>query len=212
MTKVRHQPGTSAHTGKSGAPPLQPTVAEMRALAHPLRLRILELFAERAGTTKQVADLLGQPPTRLYHHVASLERAGLLVLKETRKNRGTVEKWYEAAAKSFGPTPSARGPGRPKGSAARRAVATTVLELSRQELVLAMQQRGHDRALVARIVVTADPERLAVLRKRLYRAVQDIHREFGRGDNRVLEAGNARWAVTLTFAPASMSGVKRGRG
>src|SRR5438128_4537285 len=85
-----------------GAPPLEPGVAEMRALAHPLRLRIIELFAEAPRTTKQVAELLGQPPTRLYHHVAALERAGLLRLVETRQNRGTTEKWYEAAARTMG--------------------------------------------------------------------------------------------------------------
>lgn len=199
MTSLRH-PRT-----KSGAPPLQPTVAEMRALAHPLRLRILEQFAERAQTTKQVADVLGQPPTRLYHHVAALERAGLLVLKETRKNRGTTEKWYEAAAKSFGPMPSARGARRPKGSAARRALATTALELSRQELVLAMQHRGGERPLVARLVVAAQPKRMAALRKRLHRVINDIQREFGSGESRASGADDARWVVTLTFAPASSS-------
>src|SRR6266487_3512504 len=78
----------------AGAPMLHRSVADLRALAHPLRLRMMELFAESPKTTKQVADLLGQPPTRLYHHVAALERAGLLVLKETRQNRGAVEKWY----------------------------------------------------------------------------------------------------------------------
>src|SRR6478736_3180843 len=96
----------------SGAPPLPPSVAEMRALAHPLRLRILEVFIERPRTTKQVADLLGEPPTRLYHHVAALERAGLLRLTETRKNRGTTEKWYEAAARTMGSSMPARSTGR----------------------------------------------------------------------------------------------------
>src|SRR3954447_5228118 len=89
---------------RPGAPPLAPSVAEMRALAHPLRLRILELFAETPRTTKQVADLLGQPPTRLYHHVAALERVGWLELRETRKNRGTIEKWYGTPAKRLGAT------------------------------------------------------------------------------------------------------------
>src|SRR3954465_12169178 len=92
---------------RPGAPPLAPSIAEMRALAHPLRLRIMELFAEAPRTTKQVADLLGQPPTRLYHHVAALERAGLITLRETRKNRGTVEKWYEAVARTMGLTQGA---------------------------------------------------------------------------------------------------------
>src|SRR6266513_1705753 len=86
----------------AGAPALQRSVADLRALAHPLRLRMMELFAESPKTTKQVADILGQPPTRLYHHVAALERAGLIHLKETRKNRGTVEKWYESISRTFG--------------------------------------------------------------------------------------------------------------
>ena len=188
---------------------MAPSVAEMRALAHPLRLRILEIFAEQPRTTKQVADLLGEPPTRLYHHVAALERAGLLVLRETRKNRGTTEKWYEAVAKSFGPIPHARGAKRPKASAERRAVAAAVLERSRQELVLAMQQRGRERALVARLVVSAQPNRIAALRRRLHRTVKDIQREFGSRDRRVPDANDTRWAVTLTFVPVSGQSSKR---
>ena len=181
----------------------------MRALAHPLRLRILGLFAEEARTTKQIADLLDQPPTRLYHHVAALERAGLIVLKETRKNRGTVEKWYEAVAKSFGPIPASRGERRPKGSAARRAVASAVLERSRQELVLAMQQRGQERALVARLIVAAQPKRIAALRQRLHHVLRDIQHEFGPGAPHAKEVNDARWAVTLTFVPVSSPEAKR---
>src|SRR6476469_4069906 len=110
----------------AGAPHLNANVAELRALAHPLRLRIMELFAEGPKTTKRVAELLGQPPTRLYHHVAALERAGLLVLKETRQNRGAVEKWYGSVAREMGTTGGVRQKG-PKARAARRAVAATVL-------------------------------------------------------------------------------------
>src|SRR5580765_2836269 len=121
------------HAGP-GAPTLTPNVAEMRALAHPLRLRIMELFAEAPRTTKQVADLLGQPPTRLYHHVAALERAGLLRLKETRKNRGTVEKWYESIARALGsPTRQAAGSKR-RGGGAKKSMVMAMLEQSRQEV------------------------------------------------------------------------------
>jgi DNA-binding transcriptional ArsR family regulator len=68
---------------------------QMRALSHPLRLRLLELFAEHPRTTKQAAEALGEAPTKLYHHVAALERAGLVRLRETRQNRGTTEKYFE---------------------------------------------------------------------------------------------------------------------
>src|SRR3954464_5658697 len=103
---------------RAGAPELQPAVAGLRALAHPLRLRMMELFAESPKTTKQVADLLGAPPTRLYHHVAALERAGLLVLKETRQNRGAVEKWYASVSRQLGTSTRRAG-----SRASRRAVA-----------------------------------------------------------------------------------------
>ncbi|HEY4573248.1 MAG TPA: winged helix-turn-helix domain-containing protein [Thermoanaerobaculia bacterium] len=74
---------------------------QMRALSHPLRLRLLEVFAERPRTTKQAAEALGEPTTKLYHHVAALERAGLVRLRETRQNRGTTEKYFEVTQNQF---------------------------------------------------------------------------------------------------------------
>ncbi len=76
-------------------------LAQVRVLAHPLRLRLLQSLAERPATAKQVAEQLGEPPTRLYHHVQVLERGGLIRLREVRPNRGTTERYYEAVARSF---------------------------------------------------------------------------------------------------------------
>jgi DNA-binding transcriptional ArsR family regulator len=190
-----------------GAPALEPGVAEMRALAHPLRLRILELFAEAPRTTKQVADLLGQPPTRLYHHVAALERAGLLRLKETRQNRGTTEKWYEAIARTMGstlPTSEGASPRKKKNeAAARRAVAMAVLEQSQQEVVAAMALASKEPPLVARLVLVAPPRQINALRQRLYAVVKDVQREFGTDDEGEKTDDYARWAMTVTFAPVT---------
>jgi DNA-binding transcriptional ArsR family regulator len=77
------------------------TLKQLKALADPLRLRVLEAFVQQPATTKQVATLLGENPTKLYHHVQILEEAGMLRLVETRKNRGTVEKYYRAVAEDF---------------------------------------------------------------------------------------------------------------
>src|SRR5262245_63367109 len=118
----------------AGAPVLHRAVADLRALAHPLRLRMMELFAESPKTTKQVAEMLGQPPTRLYHHVAALERAGLLVLRETRQIRGATEKWYEAAARQMA-MKRATAPG---GRRALGATALSILEQTRQEVAHAV--------------------------------------------------------------------------
>lgn len=77
-------------------------IDQVKALAHPLRMRIIEtLGASDPMTTKQVAEALGEKPTRLYHHVDKLEKAGLIRLTHTRQNRGTTEKYYEPIAKHF---------------------------------------------------------------------------------------------------------------
>src|SRR6478672_7036762 len=159
-----------------GAPVLRRPVADLRALAHPLRLRMMELFAESPKTTKQVAELLGQPPTRLYHHVAALERAGLLVLKETRQNRGAVEKWYGSVAREMGTTGGVRQKGR-EARAARRAVAATVLEQARQE-VLAIPRGAKEPALLSRLIVVAPATQIATIRQWLIEALQRMRTEF----------------------------------
>lgn len=192
-----------------GAPQLTPGVAEIRALAHPLRLRLMEVFSEAPRTTKQVADLLGEPPTRLYHHVAALERAGLLRLKETRPNRGTTEKWYEATNWSMGLSVV-----RPRGaksrskreSSARRALAMSVLTQSRQEMVAAMAVRGRERPMLGRLVVVAPAARLSALRRRLFNVLKEIREEFEAEDGKAsARAEVERWALTLTFVPVSPS-------
>ena len=77
-------------------------IDQVKALAHPLRMRIIEtLAASDPMTTKQVANALGEKPTRLYHHVDMLQKTGLIRLTHTRQNRGTTEKYYEAIAKQF---------------------------------------------------------------------------------------------------------------
>ena len=103
---------------------------QIKLLAEPIRLRLLAAFGEEK-TTKQVAQALGEKPTRLYHHVEALERAGLIVLTRTAPNRGTTEKYYQAIARAF------RGefgviPGAPVGgelaSVVRTMLATTADE------------------------------------------------------------------------------------
>lgn len=158
----------------------------------------MELFAEAPRTTKQVADLLGQPPTRLYHHVAALERAGLLRLTETRKNRGTVEKWYESISRTLGaPTHSVSQ----RKTSGRKAVALTVLEQSRQEVVKAMG-RNSEPPMLARLVMNAPRGKIPQVRARLNAFLKELQTEY-RCDptERPGGDGDDRWAITLTLAP-----------
>jgi DNA-binding MarR family transcriptional regulator len=61
----------------------------------------LEEFSKEPKTTKQVATVLGEKPTKLYHHVDFLEKNGLLRLVKKQQNRGTTEKYFQAVASKF---------------------------------------------------------------------------------------------------------------
>src|SRR5262245_38659638 len=106
---------------------------QMKVLADPRRIRILELLCEER-TTKQVAEILGEPPTRLYHHVAALARVGLIRLSRTRQSRGAVEKYYVAVAKSFSADPRLFSSRRaPQAREATRTLATQFLDRTAEE-------------------------------------------------------------------------------
>jgi len=160
---------------------------------------MMELFAESPKTTKQVAELLRQPPTRLYHHVAALERAGLLVLTERRQNRGAVEKWYMGVAQQIQAGVRQKGDA---ARAARRAVAATALEQARQEL-LAIPPAAKEAALLTRLVVAAPSAQIPAIRRWLFDTVQRLRTEFALDDptTSATEERRERWALTLAFAP-----------
>jgi DNA-binding transcriptional ArsR family regulator len=74
---------------------------QLRLLADPLKLRIIQAFAAGPRTTGQVAESLGENLTRLYRHVDALLAAGLIEVTEERKKRGTVERSFQAVARHF---------------------------------------------------------------------------------------------------------------
>src|SRR5947207_6510593 len=62
----------------------QATAAEAKALANPLRLRILRLCLDEALTNKELADRLDKDPGTLLHHVRTLVDTGFLAPDEVR--------------------------------------------------------------------------------------------------------------------------------
>ena len=177
---------------------------ELRALAHPLRLRLLEEFAGAARTTMQVAAALGEPPTRLYHHVNALERAGILRLARTRQVRGTTEKYYEVAKKSFGVVSGPEVTGAMRGSL--RHVAHSLFDRARSDLLEAIatsSKLGPDTAPVAfRMLLTVSPAQLAVVRRKLLATLSTIRKECKR---QPASPDALRWALTVAFAPRGKS-------
>jgi DNA-binding transcriptional ArsR family regulator len=78
------------------------TPEEAKALANPLRLRILRLCLGEALTNKQLAERLGKDPGTVLHHVRTLVATGFLTPEEVRQGeKGALEKPYRATGKSW---------------------------------------------------------------------------------------------------------------
>ena len=78
------------------------TAAEAKALAHPLRMRILRLCLDQALTNKQLAERLGRDPGTVLHHVRTLVATGFLAPEEVRQGaKGALEKPYRSTGKSW---------------------------------------------------------------------------------------------------------------
>jgi DNA-binding transcriptional ArsR family regulator len=69
-----------------------------KALADPLRIRLLEWLAEAPRSARQLSGCAGLPADRLYYHLGQLQQAGLIEIAEYRPlARGKVERVYARA-------------------------------------------------------------------------------------------------------------------
>jgi DNA-binding transcriptional ArsR family regulator len=71
----------------------------IKALSHPLRVRILAILEERIASPVQLAELLDARLGVVSYHVRTLERFGLIKLVRTNPVRGAVEHHYRANAR-----------------------------------------------------------------------------------------------------------------
>lgn len=68
----------------------------VKAMSHPLRVRILALLEERAASPVELAGWLGATLGTTAYHVRALERLGLIELIRETRVRGAVEHHYRA--------------------------------------------------------------------------------------------------------------------
>ena len=140
---------------------------QVRLLSDPLKLRLLQAFAEGPRTTKQVAAELGESVTKLYRHVDALHDSGLLKVVDEKQKRGTIERTFRAIAQRFEADHSlfADDAGPAVANATRE-----MLRVSEAEILAALASAGDDdeaQLILTRIRGRANPEKIAELRAML---------------------------------------------
>jgi DNA-binding transcriptional ArsR family regulator len=104
----------------------------IKAVADPLRIRILFETTYFSRTVKELAALLDVPQTRLYYHVKLLERHGLLTVVERRMVSGIEERRYRSPTNGFTISPTLIG------EAVDSGLLTAMLDLTGAELGVAL--------------------------------------------------------------------------
>jgi DNA-binding transcriptional ArsR family regulator len=178
---------------------------QVKVLADPLRIRILEQLCTEERTTKQVAQRLGEKPTKLYHHVEALERVGLIRLARTRQNRGTIEKYYLAVARQFRADSrifSTADAGSEAEGDTLQAMISTVFDRTADEMRgLAAQGRGREgieeKGVLSFLEIRTDRKHARSIQARLMRLIKSFD-ESPKGEG---EPEDRRYRFTLAFYP-----------
>ena len=178
---------------------------QVKVLADPLRIRILEQLCTEERTTKQVAKLLGEKPTKLYHHVDALERVGLIRLVRTRQNRGTMEKYYIAVARQFRADSrifSAAETGSEDEEEALQAMISTMLERTSDEMRgLIAQGRGkegiEEQGVLSYLEIQTDREHGRRIQARLLKLLKSLEDLPAGGE----KSEGKSYRLTIAFYP-----------
>jgi DNA-binding transcriptional ArsR family regulator len=73
----------------------------VRALAHPLRVQILEILTERVASPNLLSEQLGAGLTHVAYHTRTLSQCDCLELVDTARRRGATEHFYKASPRAF---------------------------------------------------------------------------------------------------------------
>ncbi|MEA2455202.1 MAG: hypothetical protein QOI45_1464 [Thermoleophilaceae bacterium] len=137
----------------------------VRAIGHPLRLRLLTIFNERVASPSDLAAELGEPIGNVSYHTRILARLGCVELVKTKQVRGAVEHYYRAVVRPvFSDDDWAELP-----QSIRKSLAGAVLTEIADDVSAAAKEGGFDRDDVHlnRTTLTLDQQGWQELNERL---------------------------------------------
>ena len=174
----------------------------LQALAHPVRVQVLEALREPASAA-DAARRVGHPRQNVNYHVKELERAGLVRRVGERRKGNFIEGLYQAVASTFVVSPRAAWGDQRRFDAMRDQFALERLvhlgeRLERDAAVL-LDRAAFDGEQIASVAVEADvhfaseDDRAAFLEEYLD-AVTPLFRKYGK-------RGGAPYRVSLAAYP-----------
>jgi DNA-binding transcriptional ArsR family regulator len=187
-----------------------------KALAHPLRTRILAALEDRTASPSELADELDAPLGIVSYHVRRLTALGFLKLVKRVPRRGAVEHYYTAVAgpritsSTWGATPSI----------VKQATVSAALEEIGSQVGAAAGAGGFDQAEshISRSPVTVDREGWKTLARELdalLPRIQQIEAECRERLERADHQGEQEATVVLMLfnspSDVSVNGARRTR-
>lgn len=149
----------------------------LRAISHPIRVRLLAMLESDAASPVILAAKLDQPLGTIAYHVRTLYDLGLLELVSTRQRRGATEHYYRTTARPQ--LTSAREWEELDGVSKQRLLTALIAE-STEAATRSAGGFDSTRAHISTTAVTLDQEGWAALAaevKRWLARVEEIERE-----------------------------------
>lgn len=172
------------------------SLEELRAIAHPLRIQILDFLISAPHTVQAIRKALGIDSTKLYYHVAELEKVGLIRLIHTEVQSGIQLKYYRAVANYFYLSSAllhVHEEDRPVEASGEYLAAQleSMVRDFRKAFIRGFVGRHPDQFLVSRRVLRSTPERAA----EIYRLAKQL-------DDLCRQADNCEGELTMEFGVA----------
>jgi DNA-binding transcriptional ArsR family regulator len=179
------------------------------ALAHPMRVQILEALREPSSAAT-VARAIGQPRQKVNYHLKELESAGLIQRVGERRVGNFVESLYRAVARTFLVSPEVAWADPRRGETlARQHSLQTLVQLGQrlqQDAALLLDRAAFDGEEIASASVVAEArfaseeEREAFLNEYL-RMMGDLLKKYGKKEG-------YRYRILLAAYPEPEGGTE----
>jgi DNA-binding transcriptional ArsR family regulator len=184
----------------------------MKALSHPLRVRMLTLLNQRVASPSELADALDEPLGNVSYHMRFLADLKMVKLVRTEPRRGAVEHYYQALeAPLISAVDWAQLP-----VSLRRSLSDSTLSDIAQDLQGAAEAGGFDRENmhVSRTALVLDQQawdELSAMLGELLERARKLQQESNKRQKRSPDGTIATALVLLQFEGADAAPAQRTR-